>query len=62
MAPKTEKAGPLAGADLRKSDLAINSDNSHSALALQVARLTHHCALTASMSEALAPMIFGLFS
>jgi hypothetical protein len=63
MAPKAEKAGPVAGADLRNFDLAINSDNiSHSTLALQVARLTRHCAMTASMAEALAPMIFGVLS
>jgi hypothetical protein len=62
MAPKTEKAGPLTGADLRKSDLAISSDISHSTLAFQVARITRRCAMTASMAEALAPMIFGVLS
>lgn len=62
MAPKAVKASPVAGADLRNFDLAISSDNSHSTLALQVARLTRHCAMTASMAEALAPMIFGVLS
>jgi hypothetical protein len=63
MAPKTVKASPVAGADLRIFDLAINySDNTHSALALQLARLTRHCAMTASMAEVLAPMIFGVMS
>jgi hypothetical protein len=58
MAPKAEKAGPVAGTDLRNFDLAINSENSRSILVFQVARLTRHCAMTASMAEALAPIIF----
>jgi hypothetical protein len=62
MAPKAEKAGPVAGADLRNFDLAISSENSRSILAFQVARLTRHRAMTASMAEALAPMIFGVLS
>jgi hypothetical protein len=62
MPPKAEKAGPVTGTDLRKSDLAIASENSHSTLALQVDRLMRHCAMTASMAEALAPMIFGVLS
>jgi len=36
MAPKAVKAGPVAtGTDLRKSDLVINSDISHSARAIK---------------------------
>jgi len=63
MAPKAVKADPVAGADLRNFDLAISSDNiSSSTLAIQVASLTRHCALTASMAEALAPMIFAVLS
>jgi hypothetical protein len=60
---KAVKAGPVAtGTDLRNFDLAINSDHSHSTLALQVARLTRRCAMSASMAEVLAPMIFGMLS
>ncbi len=62
MAIKAEKAGPATGTDLRNFDLAISSDNSYSTLALQVARLQRHYAITASMAEALAPMIFAVLS
>ena len=61
--PKVEKAGPVAGTDLRNFDLAINSDHiNHSALALQVARLTSRCAVNASMAEILVPFIFPVLS
>jgi hypothetical protein len=62
MAPKAEKAGPVAGADLRNFDLVINSDNMPTTRTLQVARLMRQCAMTASMAETLAPMIFAVLS
>ena len=62
MAPKTMKADPVTGADLRNSVLANCSENSPSLLTLQVARLTRRCGVTASMAEVLAPMIFAVLS
>ena len=46
MGLKAVKAGPVAGTDLRNSDLAITSDNSRSPRALQVARLIRRCAIS----------------
>jgi hypothetical protein len=59
MAPKTVKAGPVAGTDLRNSDLTITSDNSHSTRALQVARLTRRCAISVAMASIIAPILHG---
>lgn len=58
MASNAEKAGPVAGTDLRNFDLPINSEYSRSILSLQVARLTRLYAVNAAMAEALAPLIF----
>ena len=59
MAPKAEKAGPVAGADLRNFDLAINSDNSPSTQALQMGFLTRRYALTVAMAAIVARVISG---
>jgi hypothetical protein len=47
-APVTDQAGG-----------SITSDNSHSTRALQVARLTRRCAISAEAAATLAPFIFG---
>jgi hypothetical protein len=47
-APKFDQAGS-----------SINSDNSHSTRALQVARLARRCALTAAMAAIIAPLAYG---
>ncbi len=62
MAQKPMKADPVAGADLRNFDLAIDSDNRHSTLVLQVARLTRRCGMSAAMAEILVPFIFPVLS
>lgn len=60
MALKTEKAGPVAGTDLRNSDLAIKcSEHSPDPRTLQASRLTRRCAVSAVMAAILAPLIFG---
>ena len=62
MASKQNPA-TLAACGAAVTDLAgasITSDNSHSTRALQVARLTRRCAITAAMAETLAPLAFGV--
>jgi hypothetical protein len=59
MTQKTEKAGPVAGTDLRNSDLAIYSETSPSPRELQARQLTRRCAITAAMAAIVAPLIFG---
>jgi hypothetical protein len=61
MASKQNPA-TLAACGASVNDLAgasINPDNSHSALALQVARLTRRCAVSAAMAATIAPLVFG---
>jgi hypothetical protein len=62
MGSKAEKAGPLAGTDLRNTVLTNISNNMPTTRALQVARLMRQCAMTASMAETLPPMIFAVLS
>jgi hypothetical protein len=60
MIRKAEKAGPVAGTDLRITDLVIGTENSTSALELQQARqLSRRCAISMSSAYALLPFVFG---
>lgn len=52
MASKTVKAGPVAGTDLRNTDLAINSEHSHPASRAQY-RPEEETAISAAMRRAL---------
>jgi hypothetical protein len=60
MHPETEKAGPVAGTDLRITDLAIVTEISTSVLELQQARqITRRCGISMSIAYVLAPLVFG---
>jgi hypothetical protein len=62
MAPKAAKAGPVAGTDLRKSDLLaswIVSESKPPLIDLQAHALTRRCAMTVAMAAVLAPLVFG---
>lgn len=58
MISKTEKAGPVAGTDLRKSDLAINSE--HIRLeAIRASYLSEVFGLPADTALIVAELAFG---
>jgi hypothetical protein len=62
MASKTAKAGPVAGTDLRKSDLLaslIVSESKPLLLDLQAVSLTRRCAISVAMAAVVAPLVFG---
>jgi hypothetical protein len=60
MVLKAMKAGPVAtGTDLRKSDLAINSEDIRTVRSLQVATLTRRCAISVALAAVVAPLVFG---
>lgn len=58
MTQKAVKAGPVAGTDLRNSDLAINSENNLDALRAQY--LAEIFQLPASTALTVAELAFGL--
>jgi hypothetical protein len=62
MASKTMKVGPVAGTDLRKSDLLaslIVSESKPPLVDLQVVSLTRRCAISIAMAAVVAPLVFG---